>query len=43
MNTPGRAAGNWSWRYTPDRLSQPVTDRLRTLTTLYGRAKTSDE
>jgi 4-alpha-glucanotransferase len=38
MNTPGRAAGNWSWRYTPDMLSPQVTDRLRTLTELYGRA-----
>jgi len=38
MNTPGRAAGNWSWRYTPAMLTPQVIDRLRTLTELYGRA-----
>ncbi len=37
MNTPGRAGGNWSWRYTPEQLSQPVIDRLRMLTAVYGR------
>ena len=38
MNTPGRAGGNWSWRYTPAMLAPQVIDRLRTLTELYGRA-----
>jgi 4-alpha-glucanotransferase len=38
MNTPGRAAGNWSWRYTPAMLTPQLIDRLRTLTELYGRA-----
>ena len=38
MNTPGRAGGNWSWRYTPDILSPTVLERLRVLTALYGRA-----
>jgi 4-alpha-glucanotransferase len=39
MNTPGRASGNWSWRYTPDQLGQPLIDRLRMLTAVYGRVK----
>jgi 4-alpha-glucanotransferase len=38
MNTPGRAGGNWSWRYTPELLSPQVAERLATLTQLYGRA-----
>jgi 4-alpha-glucanotransferase len=37
MNTPGRAGGNWSWRYTPDQLSSEVANRLRQLTAIYGR------
>jgi 4-alpha-glucanotransferase len=38
MNMPGQAGGNWSWRYTPEMLGPQVTERLRTLTALYGRA-----
>jgi 4-alpha-glucanotransferase len=38
MNTPGRASGNWSWRYTPDMLSSSLVEQLRVLTELYGRA-----
>jgi 4-alpha-glucanotransferase len=38
MNTPGRAGGNWGWRYTPGMLTAEVAERLRTLTTIYGRA-----
>jgi 4-alpha-glucanotransferase len=37
MNTPGRASGNWGWRYTPDMLSEPVAVRLRAMTEIYGR------
>jgi 4-alpha-glucanotransferase len=43
MNTPGRAAGNWSWRYLPGMLSPQITERLRTLTDLYGRAPQAEE
>jgi 4-alpha-glucanotransferase len=43
MNTPGRAAGNWSWRYTPDMLSPPMIERLRLLTGLYGRVVPAEE
>jgi 4-alpha-glucanotransferase len=38
MNTPGRAAGNWSWRYQSSQLSAGLLGRLAELTELYGRA-----
>jgi 4-alpha-glucanotransferase len=38
MNTPGRASGNWSWRYTEGRLTAAASDRLKELTEVYGRA-----
>lgn len=38
MNTPGSAEGNWGWRYRPDSLDEPVSDRLRQVTEYYGRA-----
>jgi len=37
MNTPGRAEGNWSWRFRPEALTDEVRDRLRTNTQIYGR------
>jgi 4-alpha-glucanotransferase len=37
MNTPGNPSGNWGWRYTNSMLNQQVSDRLGTLTRLYGR------
>ncbi len=43
MNTPGRASGNWSWRYTPPMLEPHITERLRTLTALYGRVPQPDD
>jgi 4-alpha-glucanotransferase len=43
MNTPGRAGGNWSWRYLPGMLSPHVADRLRMLTDVYGRARMPNE
>ena len=39
MNTPGRAAGNWGWRFTVAQLTPWVLDRLADLTTMYGRAR----
>ncbi|KPV53063.1 4-alpha-glucanotransferase [Kouleothrix aurantiaca] len=39
MNTPGRAAGNWGWRYTADMLTYELAERLGTLTRIYGRAR----
>jgi 4-alpha-glucanotransferase len=37
MNTPGRAEGNWSWRFRPEALTDEARDRLRTNTQIYGR------
>jgi 4-alpha-glucanotransferase len=39
MNTPGRAGGNWGWRYQHNQLGDQVAARLRTLTRLYSRLK----
>jgi 4-alpha-glucanotransferase len=41
MNTPGRASGNWGWRYLQDMLTPSAGDRLKSLTELYGRANWS--
>lgn len=38
MNTPGRPAGNWSWRYVPEQINDHVIGRLRNMTETYGRA-----
>lgn len=37
MNLPGRASGNWGWRYQADQLNDELADQLRDLTELYGR------
>ncbi len=37
MNLPGRAAGNWSWRFVPEQLNGDVSARLLEATELYGR------
>jgi 4-alpha-glucanotransferase len=38
MNLPASAEGNWSWRYTPDSLTEEHSRRLRELSELYGRS-----
>ncbi len=38
MNFPGRAQGNWSWRFEHHQLNSWMLDRLGELTWLYGRA-----
>ncbi len=38
MNSPGKADGNWGWRYRQSVLDEQVRDRLRELTRLTGRA-----
>ncbi len=38
MNVPGRAAGNWSWRYDAAQLDGPLTERLKTTAMTFGRA-----
>lgn len=37
MNLPGRASGNWAWRFVPEQLTGHVADRLIDVTTIYGR------
>jgi 4-alpha-glucanotransferase len=37
MNLPGRAAGNWGWRFTAEQLQGGILDRLREMTELYSR------
>jgi len=37
MNTPGQAAGNWSWRVTWDEVPPWLADQLRDLARVYGR------
>ncbi|HHP7230950.1 MAG TPA: 4-alpha-glucanotransferase [Xenococcaceae cyanobacterium] len=39
MNTPGTAEKNWRWRYRPEALSSELSESLKHLTILYGRAK----
>ncbi|QLE57237.1 4-alpha-glucanotransferase [Nostoc sp. TCL26-01] len=38
MNFPSVAEGNWEWRYHSAGLSDELSDRLKVLTKLYGRA-----
>jgi 4-alpha-glucanotransferase len=38
MNFPSVATGNWQWRYDTSALTQELSDRLKVLTKLYGRA-----
>jgi len=37
MNTPAKAEGNWSWRFTWDMLTERITSRLREMVAIYGR------
>jgi len=37
MNRPARIRGNWRWRFRPAALDDALADRLRDLTTTYGR------
>jgi 4-alpha-glucanotransferase len=39
MNLPGRPGGNWRWRFERDALTPEITERLRRLTDVYGRAQ----
>jgi 4-alpha-glucanotransferase len=38
MNLPARPSGNWQWRFVAGALTPEIRDRLRELTTTYGRA-----
>ena len=37
MNLPGRAAGNWRWRFSWDQITPGIVDRLRTMIEVYER------
>ncbi len=37
MNTPGRASGNWAWRFRKEWLRPELASRLRDLADAYGR------
>src|SRR5690606_11538891 len=37
MNLPGRATGNWTWRFTSDAIAPWLVERLLDATTIYGR------
>ncbi|NJM97941.1 MAG: 4-alpha-glucanotransferase [Phormidesmis sp. RL_2_1] len=39
MNTPGVATGNWAWRYSETMLTPTISEQLKQLTELYGRAR----
>ena len=43
MNFPGRAGGNWQWRYTESMVTEPLSYRLREITALYGRQPEEEE
>ncbi|MEA5467811.1 4-alpha-glucanotransferase [Spirulina sp. 06S082] len=43
MNLPGRAEGNWDWRYNPQQLTSEIGDRLAKLTEVYGRSPEQKE
>ena len=43
MNTPGKASGNWSWRYTKNALTKDLAEELMDLTVLYGRCNKEKE
>jgi 4-alpha-glucanotransferase len=42
MNFPGMAKGNWGWRLKDGALTKELAQRLRSLTTEYGRLKTGE-
>lgn len=37
MNTPGTVEGNWSWRFEWEQMPEGLAERLREITTRYGR------
>ena len=37
MNLPGKVSGNWKWRYRPGALRNELSERLKSLVTLYER------
>ena len=37
MNTPGQPGGNWSWRLTPESLTEELAGRMQEINYLYSR------
>ena len=37
MNRPATVSGNWEWRYTLERLTPSIAEKLKDMTELYGR------
>jgi 4-alpha-glucanotransferase len=37
MNLPGKAEGNWRWRFRAEALTPQLLDQLADLTELYNR------
>jgi 4-alpha-glucanotransferase len=38
-NVPGRAKGNWSWRYEQGAITKDVAQKLKATTTTFGRGR----
>ncbi|MBI5249902.1 MAG: 4-alpha-glucanotransferase [Desulfomonile tiedjei] len=38
MNYPSRSKGNWKWRLRPEQLEEHISNKLASMTTMYGRA-----
>ena len=38
MNVPSQGEGNWEWRYYAEALTEELSDRLKNMTVLFGRA-----
>ena len=43
MNTPGQAAGNWSWRFSWEQIPHWIAPQLKELSELYGRIPGQEE
>ena len=43
QNTPGKASGNWSWRFRAEALTPDLARGIRLLTATYGREPVSKE
>ena len=42
MNVPAEPEGNWTWRVTPDQVTDAATEHLTTLTRTFGRSVRDD-
>jgi len=42
MNFPGKAAGNWGWRYTNEKVNWTLTSRLKEMNFFYSRTNRPD-